>query len=449
MIPRPPSPRVFAVASLLLLAACSTMPEAAFDAAPPLPETAHPAPIGFSHLAWRVPTGSPGGRVGSGFCLVKYAVESREIKSSVERGDIRDAFFDTLRGEGYDLTGSPDLAFDEEIENDAMRTEYRIAGDVVDAQTDACYNAGVGGLLSPLRGGYTGTLYLKIRWHVFDALRRSSVFQVETAGYARRAIPNPDGLGLLVDDAFAMAAHNLGADAQFRDLIVHGVRPAQGSRPNINRPRRYEDTGRIGVPSLPLRHAPFAGDAGRLGRAAVMIEGGAGFGSGFFISRDGYILTAQHVVGDALHVRIVPSGKGGGLIAEVIRTDPARDVALLRLMDPAAYDAHPLPLRRDWPAIGTRVYAIGAPRATWMQDTVTSGIVSAWRKDFHLLGTRQDILQSDVVIQAGNSGGPLLDEDGNVVAITDAGSMNGDFSIGLNYFIPIDEALHALRLDLQ
>ena len=434
--------------AIAALAGCAAIPTARYSPIPPLPEGAHPAPVGFSALSWHVPTGAAGGQAGSGLCLMRFTVESREIKSSIKAKDIRDTFHDTMQDEGYDVTGSPDLVFDEEMEDDKLRAEYKVAGAIVAAQTDSCYHAGAGGLLSPMRGGFTGSLYLKIRWHVFDALRRTSVYTVETEGYAQRGVPNPDGIDLLMNDAFAMAAHNLGADAAFRDLIVHGVRPDKDNMMNTtpDRPRRFDDTSEITIAALPASRVPFERDADDARRAAVLVEGGYGHGSGFFIGRDGYILTASHVVGDALHVRIVPSDRGSALVAEVVRSDKARDVALLRLMDPYGYTAHPQPLRLDWPKVGERVYAIGAPRGTRLQDSVTSGIVSAWRKNFVMLGTRQDFIQSDVTVQPGNSGGPLLDATGNVVGIDDAGVKINDTSVGLNYFIPIDEALKALRV---
>jgi S1-C subfamily serine protease len=197
-----------------------------------------------------------------------------------------------------------------------------------------------------------------------------------------------------------------------------------------------------------LSSAPFTSHADADRRAAVMVQGGAGHGSGFFIDKRGDILTNAHVVGDALHVRIVLADREKEAVGEVLRSDKARDVALVRLMDETAVPAV-LPFRKDWPGVGEKVYAIGAPRDTRLQDSVTSGIVSAWRKNFAVMGARQDFIQSDVTVQPGNSGGPLLDQNGNIVALADAGLMSNDNSTGLNYFIPIEEALNALGITLQ
>ena len=79
-----------------------------------------------------------------------------------------------------------------------------------------------------------------------------------------------------------------------------------------------------------------------------------------------------------------------------------------------------LPLRREIPHIGEDVYAIGAPLSEKdLQDTVTKGIVSAWRPSDRI--TRQSYIQADVDVQPGNSGGPLLDAHGNILGLTVAG----------------------------
>jgi len=111
-----------------------------------------------------------------------------------------------------------------------------------------------------------------------------------------------------------------------------------------------------------------------------------------------------------------------------------------------------LPIRTQWPEVGEDVYALGAPIKTRLQDTVTKGIISAHRRKFLMFGTRLDIIQADVDIHGGNSGGPLLDANGNIVAISVAGMAfadpNADFSTGLNYFIPIGDALEKLDIEI-
>jgi S1-C subfamily serine protease len=185
----------------------------------------------------------------------------------------------------------------------------------------------------------------------------------------------------------------------------------------------------------------------RLRRGAVLVSSGSGHGSGFFVSDNGHILTNAHVTGDADLVRVVTAGREYKLVGEVLRRDKERDVALIRLQDvPENFKPLILPVRTDIPVVGEDVYAIGAPLYEKdLQDTVTKGIVSAWRPTDRM--TRQSYIQADVAVQQGNSGGPLLDGNGNIIGIAVAGYNDPVGSAaGLNLFIPIGEALKKLDI---
>ena len=97
--------------------------------------------------------------------------------------------------------------------------------------------------------------------------------------------------------------------------------------------------------------------------------------------------------------------------------------------------------------VSEEVYAIGAPLQERLRGTVTRGIVSAFRRD-RLTGL--ETIQADVSIQGGNSGGPLVDAQGNLVGLTVAGYVvpGSTGSAGLNLFIPIGDALDRLRLEI-
>jgi serine protease Do len=442
--------RLFILASVLLLSSCSSVPTADYRPMPRMPDEVHPAPISLTALQYAVPTGAQVGSLGAGLCLVKQPVGRTDLRGAIVQKDIKEAFHDTLQAEGYDTGGGDSLIFPEEIENDEARTEYRVGAQIIEARADLCEASAAVLGLTPTPG-IAGKLHLKIRWHVFDSLHQTTVYHTETEGFAERRLPNPEGAALLMTDAFAMAAHNLGADPDFQRLIVDGIRPPQGRNAvqEPERPRRFNPSETVALQNRPLSHTPFTDHAEASRRTAVLVQTADGHGSGFFIAPDGYILTNAHVVGGALHVRIVTADRQAALIAEVVRSDPARDVALLRLMAPLAEPAPVLPIRTDWPTVGTRVYLVGAPRDPRLQDSVTSGIVSAWRRHFAVIGTHQDFIQSDVNAQPGNSGGPLLDENGNIVGMTDIGTEIDGNATGLNYFIPIGEALDALRVTLQ
>jgi S1-C subfamily serine protease len=171
--------------------------------------------------------------------------------------------------------------------------------------------------------------------------------------------------------------------------------------------------------------------------AVVTIETGSTSGSGFYVGRDGYIITNQHVVGDAKYVKVRLPG-GYSVPGEVVRKDPARDVALIKT------DIEPpisLFVRLTPTKIGEEVFAVGSPFGAQLSGTVTRGILSGERTM-----NEQNFIQSDVAINPGNSGGPLVDAEGGVIAIAD---LTRAGSSGISLFIPIADALEKLGLSMQ
>ncbi len=152
-------------------------------------------------------------------------------------------------------------------------------------------------------------------------------------------------------------------------------------------------------------------------------------------------LTNNHVVGEAKRV-LVEFPSGLRVEGEVIRSHKLRDVALVRV---PVRGLKILPIRDEPARVGEAVYAIGTPILRQYRASLTRGIVSAWRKDER---SRLELIQSDVDIQGGNSGGPLVDARGNVVGISVSGIGVGKLSAGLNFFIPIHDALAKLNLEI-
>ncbi|WP_040557459.1 DegQ family serine endoprotease [Reinekea blandensis] len=164
-----------------------------------------------------------------------------------------------------------------------------------------------------------------------------------------------------------------------------------------------------------------------------------GLGSGFIISEDGYILTNNHVVDGASEVRVRMTN-GDEYDAEVIGTDPATDVALIKI------EASGLPYVEfgdsDAVKVGEWVLAIGSPFN--FEYSVTKGIVSA--KGRALGGTDRYVpfLQTDVPINPGNSGGPLFNMSGEVVGINSQIYTRSGGFMGVSFAIPINLALNVV-----
>ncbi|WP_395376448.1 Do family serine endopeptidase [Marinicella sp. W31] len=157
-------------------------------------------------------------------------------------------------------------------------------------------------------------------------------------------------------------------------------------------------------------------------------------GTGFIISNDGYILTNRHVIfeADAITVRLKDRRE---LDAELVGEDEASDVALLKV------DADDLPYLKFSSSqnlkIGEWVMAIGSPLS--FEHTVTKGIVSA--KGRNLRGQQYiPYIQTDVPINRGNSGGPLINMNGEVVGINTLILSSTGGYMGLSFSIPIEIA---------
>jgi S1-C subfamily serine protease len=198
----------------------------------------------------------------------------------------------------------------------------------------------------------------------------------------------------------------------------------------------------VKIPALPRSVIPLSEGTSALQAAVVTIKlEGGGHGSGFFISRDGYLLTNQHVVQDYKFVTIKLT-TGRQMPGEVLRSHKARDVALVKVNESAM---NALPLQLEPPDVAAEVYAVGTPQDEKYSTTITKGIVSAYRTDNDL-----KLIQSDATIHGGSSGGAMVDLFGNVVAISVSGFTMSEKKVGtsINFFIPIADALKFLAVEL-
>ena len=161
----------------------------------------------------------------------------------------------------------------------------------------------------------------------------------------------------------------------------------------------------------------------------------SGLGSGFITSKDGYILTNNHVVANADEIKVTLADKRE-FGAKVIGTDPKTDVAVIKiegedLPTAALGDSSRLEVG-DW------AIAIGTPFG--LSQTVTAGIISAEGRANIGINDYEDFIQTDAAINPGNSGGPLVNIDGEVIGINTAiYSRSGGYQ-GIGFAIPINMA---------
>ena len=163
-----------------------------------------------------------------------------------------------------------------------------------------------------------------------------------------------------------------------------------------------------------------------------------GIGSGSIVSKDGYIVTNSHVVsdGDAKEINVL-FNNGETAPAELVWNDSSLDLAIIKV------DSNNKNLKAidigdsDEMGVGDRVVAIGNPLGFQLQSTVTSGIISGLNRSVSFnTGVQMDgLMQTDAAINAGNSGGALLNSKGELIGINTAKAGNSD---GIGFAIPIN-----------
>lgn len=164
-----------------------------------------------------------------------------------------------------------------------------------------------------------------------------------------------------------------------------------------------------------------------------------GLGSGVIVSEDGYILTNDHVVGDADEVNVTLSDDRE-FRAEIVGTDKSTDLAVLKIeadhLEPASLGDS------DELEVGEWILAMGSPFG--LDQTVTAGIISAKSRANVGLTDYEDFIQTDAAINPGNSGGPLVNLHGEVVGINTAIASRSGGYMGVGFAIPSAMVQHVM-----
>jgi serine protease Do len=212
------------------------------------------------------------------------------------------------------------------------------------------------------------------------------------------------------------------------------IKPGQGSGlPGAEDEEMQEFFRRFfGVP-IPRQQQPERSPRGRRQTPQQEEEVPRGVGSGFIISADGFVLTNAHVVDGADDVYVTLTDKRE-YKAKIIGVDKRTDVAVVKIEGsnlPRLTIGDPNKLR-----VGEWVIAIGSPFG--LDNTVTAGIISAKARD---TGDYLPLIQTDVAVNPGNSGGPLINMRGEVVGINSQIYSRSGGYMGISFAVPIDEAM--------
>ena len=355
-------------------------------------------------------------------CLKNSDLKWKGGKLNVTSDDFTDVFREELEKAGYPVVGDPNALFEDPAD---WKTELFVGGLINEMQANICYPLGGLGDFNSIKGA----AYVKVNWQIYSTLQRRVIHEVTTEGSFESESDNVDSELDPLLNAFGVATHNLLADREFHALVS----------------RKKEQESSIAVKDLTLQTAKLYQDAldkhvNDVRSAVVTVFVPGGHGSGFFVSNDGHVLTNEHVVRDAKFVQVKLT-TGREILAEVIARDASSDIALLRVEETGMPF---LPIRKNEISVGSLVYAIGSPLSEELSTTVSQGVLSSYRNQ---RGKR--LIQSDVNIEPGSSGGPLLDKSGNVIGLSVSGIMVGGASTGLNFFIPINDALSAIGVHLE
>ncbi|MDO4481223.1 MAG: trypsin-like peptidase domain-containing protein [Bacillota bacterium] len=168
---------------------------------------------------------------------------------------------------------------------------------------------------------------------------------------------------------------------------------------------------------------------------------GAGSGSGIVFSEDGYIVTNQHVIKDAISITATLSD-GTEHEAALVGQDERTDLAVIKI------NANNLTAAEignsDELVQGETVLVIGNPLGETLSGSTTQGIVSALGREIEVEGRIMHYLQTDAAVNPGNSGGPLVNAAGLVVGVTSA-KISSSYTEGLGFAIPINEAVPVIE----
>ncbi|WP_374311080.1 S1C family serine protease [Dongia sp.] len=361
-------------------------------------------------------------------------------KVSVRDEELMDLFYRELRDANYNVIGEPDALF-ANYGDSQREPEFLVGGRIDSISLDICDEVTAWDAIR--LGQQSGLGSVSVTWQIFSPLEEKVVLETRTEGSAEIKEGIPDGDIALVLRAFGAAARNLAGDPRFHDALLHKNRSQQvaAKAAPLGGWGDVPAQPTLALPATTLFSTPIGANMSRIQASVVTVTTGSGQGSGFFVAPN-LVMTNHHVARDAARLKLTLVN-GTEIYATTLRSDSKRDVALLQIENGVFT---PLPLRLSPVAMTEEVYAVGSPLYESLAGTVTRGIVSQLQHNEF----GQPLIQADATIQPGSSGGPLLDGQGNVIGISQSGLTDGtDHLVGINFFIPIGDALQRIGLQVQ
>jgi hypothetical protein len=270
---------------------------------------------------------------------------------------------------------------------------------------------------------YFGYVDLEIEWELLDYYKESlnRFTSISTSGqftgtFLKKSIYDALEIGLI--------------EFLSKEDIKHEL-----SKENENLPEKDRDEIILDRPSN------FVENISDVMKASVTIRSEEGHGSGFIISQDGYIITNYHVVSNKEDLQVILYN-GYDYKAEVVRVDKKHDLALLKIEE-NSLSPFKLSANRNI-KLATEIYAVGTPSAEDLGQTISAGIVSGIRKT----NFGGHLIQTDASINSGNSGGAIVNEQGEVIAVVSS-KLVGFGIEGVAFGIPFYEILDQLKIRFE
>jgi S1-C subfamily serine protease len=333
-----------------------------------------------------------------------------------------DVFITAMKEHGYPVDAQSEI-FKESQERVA---DLQIAARIIELTVNDCYPN-----ISRNKLEARGDAYMKVEWSAYSSLEKKVTFTMTTEGVTPGEVISDVGQMGILRAAFVDAARRLALSKEYRAAIDPPAAPATQTASNGSR---------IRVHGASLFGGTLKDHLDAIKQAVATVRANRGSGSGFVISGDGVVLTAEHVVSGSKFAKI-NTAAGKECYGEVVASSKQRDLALIKV------DCGPLqalPIVREAVGQGSDVFAAGTPLSEQLQFSVTKGVVSGMRNIDSL-----DFIQSDVTVLPGNSGGPLLDAHGNAIGVAALMAAAGDAPLHVNLFIPIRDLPKYLPVDLD
>jgi S1-C subfamily serine protease len=382
--------------------------------------------VAFDKLAADIPDGTTIGT----YRDAKGKSEPIKWEGSVKVGDeaFQRSFYEILTNAGVRTPMREGAKlFSETVEGRQQLPRYMVGAQLLEYSIDLRHAEGK----HYGAGAVTSRTRWLLEWQVLDRVSRKVVLSVRTEGVARYRQRSGAGKSENLR-AFEDALLKFLAEGRFVELL-QGTSTAPVPPVAEGEATRYPIKAVVNPAfksmSEMIRHAD---------RSCVTVITDGGHGSGVIINAEGYVLSAQHVVAGANGIEVMFSD-GLRQQATVLASDAVNDLVLL---DIAGSGYKPLPLAVEQPNMGDEVVTIGTPADLALGQSVSKGILSGKR-----MLEEREYLQTDVAVSPGNSGGPLLNERGEVIGIIQS-KMMGKGIEGVGFAIPIQRVRELLRIDV-